>query len=277
MNQTTTLLMASVFASIFFGGFGEIEAARCKTTGLLLKTTSCTFQSTKIEARGIITRDVRYQVPEGTPPQGGWPVVIMYQGSFFPVEFSRNQLAPFGGYYEVKVIEKFLNNGFAVIAPDAGVDLFWETNLPGGLLAYELTNDYNYLNNLFAAIRNGKFGPINSNKKFATGISSGGYNTGRMAVSFPGEFRALAVQSGSYATCSGPICSVPSDLPANHPPTYFVHGFLDLVVPWWSMDIYYDKLRSKGIPTDRFTDYTAKHEWVSASADRIYSWFNQYR
>lgn len=271
-----TLLIATVLFGLSLGGLKELEAARCKTTGLFVKTTSCTYQSTKIEARFNIYRDVRYQVPEGTPPQGGWPVVLMYQGSFFPVEFSRNQLEPFGGYYEVKVIEKFLNNGFAVIAPDAGVDLFWETNLPGGLLNYELTNDYNYLTNMFNAIRSGKFGPINANKKFATGISSGGYNTSRMAVSFPGEFKALAVQSGSYATCSGPICSVP-DLPNDHPPTYFVHGFLDLVVPWWSMDLYYDKLRAKGIPTDRYTDYTAKHEWVPASADKIYSWFNQYR
>ena len=198
----------------------------------------------------------------------------MYQGSFFPVEFSRNQLAPFGGYYEVKVIEKLLNNGFAVIAPDAGIDLFWETNLP---VIYEFTADYIFLNNLFNAIRSGHFGPINDNKKFATGISSGGYNTSRMAVSYPGEFKALVVQSGSYATCSGPLCIVPSSLPNDHPPTYFLHGFLDLVVPWWSMDLYYDRLRSEGVPTGRYTDYTADHEWFSASPGKVYSWFNQYR
>ena len=133
------------------------------------------------------------------------------------------------------------------------------------------------MNNLFDAIRDGRFGPINDNKKFATGISSGGYNTSRMAVSYPGEFKALVVQSGSYATCSGPLCIVPSSLPNDHPPTYFLHGFLDLVVPWWSMDLYYDRLRSEGIPTGRYTDYGAEHEWFSASPGKVYSWFNQYR
>ncbi|PJZ77736.1 extracellular medium-chain-length polyhydroxyalkanoate depolymerase [Leptospira neocaledonica] len=273
MLKRITMLMPLLIGALLFAGAGEVDAARCKTTGLLIKTTSCSYSTKKIEARPGIFRDVRYQVPEGTAPAGGWPVVVMYQGSFFTVQFSRTQGEPFGGYYEVKVIEKMLDNGFAVIAPDAGLDLFWETNLP---TIYELTADYIFLNNLFAAIRNGSFGPINANKKFATGISSGGYNTSRMAVSFPGEFKALAIQSGSYATCSGPICIVPT-LPSNHPPTFFMHGFLDAVVPWWTMDLYYDKLRSQGIPTDRYTDYLAGHEWVSASAGKIYSWFNQYR
>ncbi len=275
MLKRITMLVPLFFAGFLLAGTGDLDAARCKTTGILIKTTSCTYSTKKIEARPGIFRDVRYQVPEGTAPAGGWPVVIMYQGSFFTVQFSRTQGAPFGGYYEVKVIEKMLNNGFAVIAPDAGIDLFWETNIPG--LIYEWTADYIFINNLLAAIRNGAFGQINPNKKFATGISSGGYNTSRMAVSFQGEFKALAVQSGSYATCSGPLCIVPSSLPANHPPTFFMHGWLDVVVPWWTMDLYYDKLKSQGIPTDRYTDYFAGHEWVSASADKIYAWFNQYR
>ena len=197
----------------------------------------------------------------------------MYQGSFFPVEFSRSEYEPFGGYYEVKVIEKLLNNGYAVIAPDAGIDLFWETNLP---VIYELTADYLYLNNLFDAIENGAFGNLNPNKKFATGISSGGYNTSRMAVTWPGEFRALAVQSGSYATCSGPVCFVPNNLPANHPPTYFLHGWVDLVVPWWSMDLYYEELIDSGIPAGRTTNWLASHEWIPEAPSKILSWFNAY-
>ncbi|WCL50169.1 extracellular medium-chain-length polyhydroxyalkanoate depolymerase [Leptospira sp. GIMC2001] len=252
---------------------GSLMAARCKTTGFIIKTTSCTHNVTYVQARPGFTRKVKFQVPEGTAPVGGWPVVVIYQGSFYPVEFTRKQGDPFGGYYEVKVIEKLLNNGFAVIAPDAGFDLFWETNLP---TIYELTADYIFLNNLFDGIANGVFGNINSNKKFATGISSGGYNTSRMAVSFPGQFKALAVQSGSYATCSGPLCLVPN-LPANHPPTLFVHGWLDLIVPWWSMDLYYDKLISNGTPTKKHTDWFASHEWVSSSPNEIYSWFNKYR
>jgi poly(3-hydroxybutyrate) depolymerase len=250
------------------------QASRCKTTGWFIQTTSCTYHESRLQSRPGIYRDVRWQVPEGTPPAGGWPVVIMYQGSFFPIQFKRSELVPFGGYYEVKVIEKLLNNGYAVIAPDAGIDLFWETNLP---VIYELTADYLYINNLFDAIENGAFGNVNPNKKFATGISSGGYNTSRMAVTWPTEFRALAVQSGSYATCSGPICFVPGSLAANHPPTYFLHGWVDLVVPWWSMDMYYDELIDSGIPTGRTTNWLAGHEWIPEAPARILAWFNAYR
>lgn len=272
--RNNTPWLGALAIAVAFSTVGALEASRCKTSGWFVKTTSCTYHETKVQSRPGIYRDVRYQVPEGSPPPGGWPVVVMYQGSFFPVEFKRNELDPFGGYYEVKVIEKLLDNGFAVIAPDAGIDLFWETNLP---VIYELTADYIFLNNLFDEIRAGRFGPINDNKKFATGISSGGYNTSRMAVSYPGEFEALVIQSGSYATCSGPLCIVPSSLPDDHPPTYFLHGFLDLVVPWWSMDLYYDRLQSEGVPTGRHTDYLASHEWYSASPGKVYSWFNQYR
>lgn len=276
MLKRITLLLPLLVGSFFFAGTNELDAARCQTTGFLLKTTACSYSSTLIEALPGTFRNVKYQVPEGTPPAGGWPVVVVYQGSFFPVEFTRTEGTPFGGYYELQVIERMLNNGFAVIAPDAAADLFWETNLPGFSIAYELSGDYRYLTNLFAAIRKGTFGPINPNKKFATGVSSGGYNTSRMAVSFPGEFKALAIQSGSYATCGGPLCIVPT-LPANHPPTYFLHGWLDIVVPWWTMDLYYEKLRSQGIPTGLYTDYFAGHGWFSASPDKIYAWFNQYR
>ncbi len=274
MSKGKTLAAFLATMVTVLAGTSALEASRCQTTGWLLKTTSCTYKKTQTMSRPGIYRDVKYQVPEGTPPAGGWPVVVMYQGSFFPVEFSRTQGLPFGGYYEVKVIEKLLNNGFAVIAPDAGIDFFWETNLP---VIYELTADYLYLNRLFQEIAAGKFGPINPNKKFATGISSGGYNSSRMAVSYQGQFKALVVQSGSYATCSGPICIVPSTLPSNHPPTYFIHGFVDLVVPWWSMDLYYDKLLKQGIPTGRYTEALAGHEWVPASADKVYAWFNKYR
>jgi hypothetical protein len=95
-----------------------------------------------------------------------------------------------------------------------------------------------------------------------------------MAVSFPGQFKALVVHSGSYADCLGPLCSVPQTLPADHPPTYFVHGFVDLVVPWWTMDMYYDRLLYQGIPTGRYTELTGAHEWLDAAPGKVLAWFN---
>ncbi|WP_323845025.1 hypothetical protein [Microbulbifer magnicolonia] len=51
------------------------------------------------------------------------PVALIYQGSFFEVEFSREKNAPFGGYWEARTIKALLDAGYAVIAPRAPVEL----------------------------------------------------------------------------------------------------------------------------------------------------------
>ncbi|MDG9923374.1 MULTISPECIES: plasmid partitioning protein [unclassified Pseudomonas] len=242
---------------------------------LLPAKISCSHQTTWIDSGVVGARQVIYQTPLGTPPSGGWPVVLVYQGSFFPLDnfiYYSNQ--SFGGYYEGKLVRTLLDNGYAVIAPSAPADLFWQTNIPGLAQAYELSTDYDFLDNVLDAIAAGHFGPLDAQRQYATGISSGGYNTSRMAVSFPGRFRALAIQSGSYATCSGPLCVMPNDLPADHPPTLFLHGFVDAVVPWWSMDLYYDRLLQQGVETARHTEVLGGHEWFAASPGKILAWFN---
>lgn len=237
---------------------------------------SCSYDTLSLPSSPVTSRDIKFELPLGTPPAGGWPVVLIYQGTGFPVEFTRKTNAPFGGYYEAKLIKKMLDNGYAVLAPRAPAELAWLTNSAGPATIYNLTTDYVFLNNVFDAIEDGIFGPLNPNRKYATGISSGGYNSSRMAVSFPGEFKALMVQAGSYATCLGPVCVVPWDLPSDHPPTYFVHGFIDAIVPWWTMDIYYDRLLSEGIETGRHTETWGGHEWFPESANLALQWFNSH-
>lgn len=237
---------------------------------------SCSSQSSWVASGPLSIRKVIYQVPTGTPPAGGWPLVIIYQGSFFALnDFVYSSNAWAGKLYnEGKTIKTLLEHGYAVIAPSAPADLFWQTNIPGlsGAL-YETSTDFTFITNLLEDVRQGRFGPLNSQRQYATGISSGGYNTSRMAVSFPGQFKALAIQSGSYATCAGPLCVIP-ELPADHPPTTFLHGFIDTIVPWWSMDLYYDRLLQKGIETSRYTEPLGNHEWFTASPAIILAWFN---
>ncbi len=234
---------------------------------------SCSYNVTKVSSTSITKRDVFWQVPLGTAPADGWPVAIMYQGTAAPVEFERTRYETFGLYYEAKTIKRLLDSGYAVLAPRAGANIAWQTNLTG--ILYPLSADYQFLNNLFDAIDSGVFGNLDGGSKFATGISSGGYNTSRMAVTWPHEFKALVVHSGSYATCAATLCLIP-DLDSNHPPTAFVHGLWDPLAPWVAMDLYYDKLRDKGIPTGRL-NVSGGHEWFSGSANYIVNWFNQYR
>lgn len=218
-------------------------------------------------------RIVRYQLPLTAPPAGGYPVAVFFQGSVTPVLFERTALSRFNTLYELKTIEALLNAGYAVIAPETEFGIAWYSNTPG--LQYESTSDVPFITNLLAKIRNGDFGPINANKKFAIGFSSGGYNTSRMAVSYPGEFQALIIQSGSYATCLGPICSIPA-LPANHPPTFFLHSVSDLIVPYWTMQLYYNALKAQGITTEISSNYLVGHGWNTDAPEKVLTWLNNF-
>jgi poly(3-hydroxyoctanoate) depolymerase len=238
-------------------------------------TISCAYQSTSITGRSNDIRTVQYQVPLGSAPQGGWPVVVMYQGAGYPVEFTRDSNTPYGGINEIKIIRELLDNGYAVIAPRTkSSQTFWDTNTPLSWICYTCSDDYVFFNNLFSAMQSGSFGDLNSARWFAAGISSGGYNTSRMAVSFGGKFRALAIGAGSYATCAGPLCLVPWSLPANHPPTLFLHGASDTTVPQSTMEQYYDRLVVQGIATVKVIDPTAGHQWINAAPLAIRPWFD---
>lgn len=106
------------------------------------------------------------------------------------------------------------------------------------------------------------------------GISSGGFMTSRMAVSYAGAFRALVIASGSYATCSA-TCEVP-DLPAGHPPTLFLHGDADNVVKLSTMTPYRDKLTAAGHSVETVIRAGAGHEWLPEGKTAIPMWFDAY-
>ncbi|MDG9978992.1 extracellular medium-chain-length polyhydroxyalkanoate depolymerase [Ectopseudomonas oleovorans] len=241
-------------------------------------TVSCSSKALQIDSGSAGQRRVVYQVPSGTPPAGGWPVVLLYHGSLTKVSnFVYNSDMPFGGYYQGKLVQGLLDHGYAVLAPNALTAAeAWETNADAFANNYSQSNDYLFFNNLFASIAKGSFGPLNSQRQYAAGISSGGYNSSRMAVSFPGKFRALAIQSASYASCVGARCTLPATLPANHPPTLFVHGMADRVVPWSSMQPYHDRLLYQGIDTALYSEPSGAHQWFAASPGQILDWFTRH-
>jgi pimeloyl-ACP methyl ester carboxylesterase len=182
--------------------------------------------------------------------------------------------APFGMFELTLTIKALLAGGYALISPDASSNgsLFWETNIPPYALGWSGCPDDVLMHNLFGALSNGSFGPIDAERLYAMGISSGGFMTSRMAVSYPGKFRALADVAGSYATCST-VCVVPTPLPSNHPPTLFLHGDLDVIVPTSSLQPYLDALQAEGHETKLVTDPMAGHQWLAAGPQEISAWF----
>ena len=253
-------------------GADAAVASRCAVTST---TVTCEHQQLSL-SDSVMMRSVYYETPLGSPPPSGWPAVVYFQGSLIPghTAFAAATTDPFGMFDLTLTIKALLDAGYAVLAPDASTNgsLFWETNIPPFSVAWSGCPDDVLMQNLFAALSGGSFGPVDGARLYAMGISSGGFMTSRMAVSYPGRFRALANHSGSYATCSD-VCAVPTPLPSQHPPTLFLHGDLDVVVPLSAIQPYLDALQAEGYEASLVTDATAGHQWLAEGPQAIPAWF----
>ena len=104
---------------------------------------TCPHSETFLTTNFTDIRKINYQLPVGNPPQGGWPTVIIYQGTLYPVEFTRKTGEKFNMIYEVALIRNLLDKGFAVIAPMALLEYGWQTNLIE--YGYEFSLDYAFI------------------------------------------------------------------------------------------------------------------------------------
>lgn len=243
---------------------------------VLMKPSRCAVQPGSIdcphEITSVMGRQVHWQVPLGAAPAAGWPVVLMFQGTGFgpDLTWSGGEALPYGGFQQIRLQALLLDHGFAVIAPAANVA--WSTNFPN----YEGSADHALMLALLAALAGDQiFGEIDESRMYATGISSGGYMTSRMAVSYAGSFAALAIRSASYATCAGAICAVPK-LPADHPPTLLLHGAKDNTVPVSTAQLYADALQAAGVEHAMTVDPQAGHEWLKVAPEEVTCWFLQH-
>lgn len=253
-----------------------LGSAPCTETAISVQC-SYDHRDLQVDRLGLVKRRVYFQLPQGTPPAAGWPVVLMFQGSFFSSElcFQGVMGEPFGAYYQGLTVKQLLEAGFAVVAPQTHLigTTFWDTNIPPWPLAWELSPDHAFMVAIFAAIEGGELGALDPGRLYATGISSGGYMTSRMGISYASRFKALAIVAGSYATCAvGPLCIVPA-LPKNHPPTLFLGGLLDPLVPVWTMDGYRARLLAEGHKTQMIVGPLATHEWIPESPKAVVDWF----
>jgi len=226
---------------------------------------------------GALTRQVHLQVPNGTPPDVGWPTVFLYQPSFFPADLAwdANADTVFGGLHQAELVRGLLDGGFAVLTPETRLEGlgFWQTNTPPQSIFWFTAEDAFFVGGILDAIDDGTLGPLDPDALFAAGMADGGYMTSRMALSYPGRFRALAIQSGGWATCAGAACVLPVALPADHPPTIFLHGEADPVVPLVTMERYADLLEAAGVDTERVTDPDVGHAWLAAAPTAVVEWF----
>lgn len=225
---------------------------------------------------GTANRDVYWQTPVTPPPANGYPVVVLFQGSFLGPSTTWGTVSKdmaFGGYQQARLQAMLLAQGYVVIAPSAASGVAWQTNTGG---PWDLTADSAVMTALFEAMARGDFTALDASRWYATGISSGGYMTSRMALSYAGKFRALAIESASWATCAGSLCAMPATLPADHPPTLFLHGRKDTIVPLSTAEDYFHKLQAGGFTAELEIDDNAGHEWLAVSPERITTWFESH-
>jgi poly(3-hydroxybutyrate) depolymerase len=250
----------------------EKEAERC--------TDDDTHLRCKFNVGGVPSRTVQWQTPRGDAPAVGWPAVLLFHGSFQGTgpAWNAQRGDGFGAYRVAQTTKALLDRGYVVLTPESihSGNWYWNTNQVGFADNWSSAPDAQMMTELFSALLDSKFGDVDMEHLYATGISSGGYMTSRMAVSYSGRFKALAVVSASYATCGGLICSVP-ELPADHPPTLLLHGEKDLVVPIGTMRSYEQKLKDQGLTVDTEVDAEAGHEWLSAGVTRIPDFFDAHR
>lgn len=238
-----------------------------------------------------IPRAVRWQVPEGTAPAGGWPVAFYYAGTQpadFQHAFDRDYGEPYGLQYEPQIIHELLDDPYqtgkkyAVMVADPPTGAYflqyWHTNT---VYPYSASCDAQFFPDFWGEIAAGSYGPAsqyNLDRRFAYGLSSGGYNSSRMAVTYNGAnvWKALGIVAASYATCGGSSCSVPT-LPSNHPPTKFWHGQNDTLVPISTMYLYYNKLGAQGLVRSKL-EHPYGHQFTADTLgpSGVKAWFDAY-
>lgn len=240
-------------------------------------TLRCPHHTGKVAGDGL-GRAVHFKAPPGrSPPPGGWPVVVLFQGSFDAAEWlwTGTKGDALGTDHQTATIRALLDAGFLVVTPEAhfGGFWFWDTNITPYGEAWEIAPDHQLMKNLFAALESGGFGEVNMGRLYAAGMSSGGYMTSRMAIAYPGRFRALAIHSASFATCSSFICAMPPKLPADHPPTLFLHGDADPIVPIGTMRDYRKLLDANGTENAELVDAKVGHRWLPEAPTAIRDFF----
>lgn len=219
--------------------------------------------------------------------------------------------------HSARVIKKLLENGYAVLVPYATSGLDWQTN---NGFAFTSTSDYKFLRTLLTDIKTPTSATpaylkgLDPTRMFATGMSDGGAQASRMAITWPDDFRAVVLNAGSWATCAADFfqigaCNV-GPIPAKHPPILFLHAEADSTVTISNIELYAKALVAAGqeskmrvvvakksvstyaFPAGKSCPPTAKlgdrcvddgskrvnlhpHDWLWAAPDEHVAWFNR--
>ncbi|MBZ0110769.1 MAG: dienelactone hydrolase family protein [Candidatus Scalindua rubra] len=139
-------------------------------------------------------------VPTSYTPKKQWPAIVALHG------------VGESGYNQIRLWLSALhhNDEYIIIAPTYGSGLWWKEE------AEQMVNSV--INDVLKSF------PINTNRMYLTGFSSGGHAAWYFAIRYPWLFAAINPIAGEC-----PLPSLMSNL--MHVPVYILHGVRDSVIP----------------------------------------------
>ncbi|MFH1838132.1 MAG: alpha/beta fold hydrolase [Candidatus Kuenenbacteria bacterium] len=268
--------------------FGKLSSAKCSST-------------TYSEISFSNNRKAYCQVP--TTGSNFPLIIVLHGGGQNALDWFENN----NSKGQVEFVKKALSKGYAVIAPDSETPNYSNCTKNTKQWYYEKdwqnSSDYTFFNEIIPWINNQNI--FNSNRVYATGISSGGFMSSRLARFFgTPKIKAIAVRSAGDADsithkdrsdmklCSygnntfpkscGPIFNdVNLLINTNHSPTLIIHGSKDGTVPIESANHYYDELISAKIAITKKVKLFGCHTWFNAWLNdydqEILNWFDKYK
>lgn len=220
-----------------------------------------------------------WQTPTTPPPPEGYPLLFVLHGAAQPAEawFGRGLV---WGWRQTAFAAQALQAGYALVAPDSLRPVAW------GPKAWDVFSadvnsslDLPFFAALIAWLDDAPFS-VNQRALYCAGFSSGAFMTSRLARTFPRQFSAVAVHSGTDAdaitlTWRGPEfdCISPQNFSPQHPPTLVVQGGKDRFVPAACGLHYYEQLQRNNISSALLYNPEGGHIWQGQFNQDILAWF----
>ena len=227
---------------------GLVSAAGAGVKHQVVTLTHCSFAGAGRYGR----LEYLLHVPAGTPPDGGWPLVLFLHGAGErgrDLELIKREGLP-------RVVGTGPASGFMMVAPQCPVGATWGP----------------YLRTLVALLDDVVAGhPVDGRRVYLTGISMGGYGAWALAALNPQRFAALV------PVCGGGLRSLGFPEKVRElvgMPVWAFHGALDDIVSPGETRVLVEALAAAGGDV-RFTLYPeAGHDsWSRAYAEpELYAW-----
>lgn len=227
-----------------------------------------------------------WESPDPPPPDDGYPVLLVLHGAtqyaetWFLSGIGGLKSSLIWGKRQTDFVKKALEEGFFIVAPDS------KRPVKIGPKAWDyFSNNSNesidlpFFQDIFNWLANSSL-PVNPNRIYCIGFSSGGFMTSRIAHHFGAKCCAVAIHSGGNADLYDSHFfyhslknNININISKNHPPTLIIHGGKDRLL---SIDFginYYNELQKAEIKSHYLINPYGHHIWQSIFNKQILQWF----